>query len=283
MGKKESVKTASTDIGIRLEDVAPSWALELVDAGFYAPALQDACKARIDYRMIFIDSLLATMPLSLEAGKYAIVRQAREAGVSEAMIMENMDSLRRTVEEYAAVLMATTGVSHEEAVKQVQSWGKTAFYRNHKNQLCMMAYQLRGGLKENGKWLNANKCTSVCALSGGYKKLISGDVHIYGEDADGYIPIKRLDGQDLTITDCVRPVVRDNPQFGDSAVALAISEAVPEKSYLDFYVIINNRVEIADAIKEMLIYGVFNGLGAWRTSGKGRYVVKAMNVTEVPK
>lgn len=68
---------------------------------------------------------------------------------------------------------------------------------------------------------------------------------------------------------CQRPLRAATAQ--GERVTLAESESIPAGATLRFDVITFND-EQADLVREWLNYGVFNGLGQWRNSGKGAFV-----------
>ena len=72
-------------------------------------------------------------------------------------------------------------------------------------------------------------------------------------------------GEIFTIS---RPLRASTPQ-GDRT-ALAMSEAVPEGSWIEFSVVCLDE-DVIPCIKECLDYGTLRGLGQWRNSGKGTF------------
>jgi hypothetical protein len=63
-------------------------------------------------------------------------------------------------------------------------------------------------------------------------------------------------------------------------VALACSEQIPEGAKIAFDVTLYNDEDV-DLLAEWMAYGKDHGMGQWRNSGKGRFLVEEFIVTDV--
>ena len=79
---------------------------------------------------------------------------------------------------------------------------------------------------------------------------------------------------------CQRPLRANTPQ--GERIALSSSESIPAGAY--FYCTITTFSEsLMASIEEWLDYGIFNGLGQWHNSGKGRFLWEPVETDDVPE
>lgn len=158
----------------------------------------------------------------------------------------------------------------------------TVFPRTRDNKPCFYDYQIRGffkdscgllsyvrGVDENGK-KTKKKAGTISGKTTAYKKVIDGNVFV----SPRKIPIE-FDG-DMTL--CQRPLRAMTPM--GERVALACSEQIPEGAKIAFDVTLYNDEDV-DLLAEWMAYGKDHGMGQWRNSGKGRFLVEEFIVTDV--
>jgi len=132
------------------------------------------------------------------------------------------------------------------------------------------AYQIRGFFKHAcGMCKLIDDCKASAKIKA-HKKYIDGLVYIYDgkHEFSNKESKKILINTEEEITSCQRPLRASTAQ-GDR-VALANSESISDKSTAEFTVRVL-KDDLIDAVKEWLDYGVYNGLGQWRNSGKGSF------------
>ena len=79
---------------------------------------------------------------------------------------------------------------------------------------------------------------------------------------------------------CQRPLRANTPQ--GERIALSSSESIPAGAY--FYCTITTFSEsLMGSIEEWLDHGIFNGLGQWHNSGKGRFLWEPVETDDVPE
>ena len=153
----------------------------------------------------------------------------------------------------------------------------TVFYRDDNGQPCMACYHLYGFFKSACGFLRKVKGTKSSARKA-YKKEIDGLIKVYPDANDPtgrYLTLHLPQGDE--IGNCQRPLRAQTMQ--GERVALANSETVPAGTWFECDVM-SWSDELWDAIEEWLDYGQFNGLGQWRSSGKGAFRWKYVNEAE---
>lgn len=143
----------------------------------------------------------------------------------------------------------------------------TVFYRDDEGKPAMACYHMYGFFKSACGFLRKVKGSESSKLKA-YKKAIDGLIKVYpGEDpADRYLTLNMPAGK--TIGDCQRPLRAQTMQ--GERVALANSETVPAGTWFECNIVCWDD-GLWNAIEEWLDYGTFNGLGQWRSSGKGAF------------
>lgn len=158
----------------------------------------------------------------------------------------------------------------------------TVFPRTRNGDPCFYDYQIRGffkdscgllsyvrGVDETGK-KTKKKAGTLSGKTTAYKKVIDGNIFV----SPRKIPIY-FDG---TMTLCQRPLRAATPM--GERIALACSEQIPEGAKIAFDVTCYNDDDVA-LLAEWMTYGRDHGMGQWRNSGKGRFLVDEFIVTDV--
>lgn len=144
----------------------------------------------------------------------------------------------------------------------------TVFYRDDEGNPAMACYHMYGFFKSACGYLRKVSGTKSSKVKA-YKKTIDGLIKVYphADDITGrYLTLHLPEG--ATIGSCQRPL-RASTMQGDR-VALANSETVPAGTWFECDICYWNEDDW-DLITELLDYGKFNGLGQWRSSGKGAF------------
>jgi hypothetical protein len=158
-------------------------------------------------------------------------------------------------------------------IEEVTEKGITIFPRTKEGLPFLYDYQVKGFFKgagymlrqltkkdeETGKRKKGDAINESSKLTN-YKKVIDGLIFVFPRQI-----VFKLSGE---ITLCQRPLRIQTAQ--GERVALACSEAIPAGSSVEFEV----RMLSDDhdkLVKEWLDYGIYNGMGQWRNSGKGRF------------
>lgn len=152
----------------------------------------------------------------------------------------------------------------EEMVKNEM----TVFYRQG-DKPAMACYHMYGFFKSACGYLRKVKGTKSEKLKA-YKKAIDGLIKVYpnADDPTGrYLTLNLPQGTE--IGNCQRPLRAQTLQ--GERVALANSETVPSGTTFECDICAFDP-NLWDLIEEWLDYGRFNGLGQWRSSGKGSFV-----------
>ncbi len=142
--------------------------------------------------------------------------------------------------------------------------GITIFPRDENGNPIMWDYQIKGFFKEKCSFLK-KVAGSVSSKITAHKKKIDGNIFIMDRENLFVLP------EDGEITLCQRPLRAETAQ--GPRVALSCSEEIPEGSYIEFTVIVQNDGDL-EAVKEWCNDGVLHGTGQWRNSGKGRFVAQ---------
>ena len=127
-------------------------------------------------------------------------------------------------------------------------------------------YQIKGFFK--------SACSALRQISGthskklkAYKKQIDLRIHVFEHAENKAGRMIHFDNIE-DVGSCQRPLRASTPQ--GERVALADSEEIPAGATLEFDIEMLNPDDEA-IVKEWLDYGVYNGLGQWRNSGKGAF------------
>lgn len=137
--------------------------------------------------------------------------------------------------------------------------GMTIFSKGKDGQPFIYDYMVKGFFKSAAQANKKVKGAKSADLKA-FKKEIDTLVFVYPRKIKIH-----LAGE---ITECQRPLRAQTPQ--GERVSLAISESIPTKSWMDVRIRCLNDAD-AGYVREWLDYGVYNGLGQWRNSGKGRF------------
>jgi len=171
----------------------------------------------------------------------------------------------------------------------------TIFPRNSEGQPILWPYQVKGFFKSAQKVINDNASESITDPATGKKKKTRGsaylpnykgridtDIFIYSvshtwrdENADPGIVLHLPEGASLK--NCQRPLRAETMQ--GPRVALANSESAPAGTWCQF-VVIDISEKLIGNIRQWLEYGKFNGIGQWRNSGRGQFLVTELKEIE---
>ena len=164
-------------------------------------------------------------------------------------------------------------------VDAVAEKGKTIFLKDEEGHPFIWSYMIRGFLKQ---------AAAACKQATGSKTAKSGlkahkrkiDLGIFLPNSQRRLYWANPDGSLVTldeIGDCQRPLRADTAQ--GPRVSLANSETIPDGSVLSFRLYVTDD-SLSDLVVEWLKYGCLNGLGQWRNSGKGSFVLEECTVTD---
>lgn len=193
----------------------------------------------INVRLTFIESVLGTASNNKELHAEYIASHAPDAKSKE----EEIDAVG--VEEFLEKQM-------------------TVFSRDKDGDPVFWDYQIKGFFKSacsalrrcKGEEFSKHSCKLAC-----HKKVIDQCIHVYPRQ----IKIN-LNGGEMDIMQ--RPLRASTPQ--GERVALATSETIPAGSSIDVSILCMSD-NFEDAVIEWLDYGIFCGLGSWRSASFGRF------------
>lgn len=203
-------------------------------------------------KLTFIDDLLGTQP-----GNKDIHRDYISSKAPDAESME--EELAHIPEE-----------EREAAVEEMIAQKKTIFHRDPETgEPEIPAYHIAGFFKNACKALRKADRSKSKSLTA-YKQAIDLRVKVFpdAEDMSSRF-IKISDAGE--IGECQRPLRASTPQ--GERVALANSELIPAGASIEFDIVVLES-GLWDYIEEWLDYGIYNGLGQWRNSGKGAFTWK---------
>lgn len=126
----------------------------------------------------------------------------------------------------------------------------------------MWDYQIKGFFKDAAGALRKVSGSESSKIKA-YKKEIDGLIFV----SPRAIPIV-FEGE---IGSCQRPLRASMAQ--GERIALANSECIPSRAVLEFTITMLSDAH-EKAVREWLDYGKLRGLGQWRNSGKGRFMVE---------
>lgn len=156
--------------------------------------------------------------------------------------------------------------------------GKTIFLKDEQGHPFIHSYMVKGFLKAAaGACKNSTGSKTAKAGLKAHKKKI--DTQVFIPNSQRRLYWSNPDGSLVSlsdINDCQRPLRADTAQ--GPRVSLANSETIPSGSVLTFRLYVMDD-SLEELVAEWLRYGCLNGLGQWRNSGKGSFVVDEMNVT----
>lgn len=148
----------------------------------------------------------------------------------------------------------------------------TVFYRNPEtNAIEIPNHWFYGFCKSSCGYLRRVDGTKSKKLTS-YKKVIDGLIKAFPDAKDPrgrFVEVHLPDGG--TTGTCQRPLRAQTMQ--GERVALANSETVPVGSWFEIDVVCMDP-KMWPTIEEWLDYGLYNGFGQWRSSGKGAFVWK---------
>lgn len=150
----------------------------------------------------------------------------------------------------------------------------TVFYRDDDGKPAMACYHMYGFFKSACGYLRKVKGSKSAAIKA-YKKTIDGLIKVYPDASDKkgrYVTLHLPDGTE--IGNCQRPLRAQTMQ--GERVALANSETVPAGTWFECDICLWDE-SLWSTLEEWLDYGEVNGLGQWRSSGKGSFTWSYVN------
>lgn len=154
------------------------------------------------------------------------------------------------------------------SVQEMEDKHMTIFIKDKDGNPMMPNYHMYGFFKSACSYLRGIKGTESEKIKA-YKKKIDGLIKVYpdAKDVTGrYIPLIMPEGG--KIGNCQRPLRAQTMQ--GERVALANSDTVPAGTSFECDIVLLDP-SMWDAVEEWLNYGKWNGLGQWRSSGKGAF------------
>ena len=200
-------------------------------------------------RLTFTDEILGTASARPDVHEKFIASKAPDAATRE--------------QEVAAV-----GV--EQAIKDAM----TVFPKNEDGEPIFWPYQILGMFKSAQQAINqsvdkSNRKESKQYMAS-YKSKLDLGVFIKATDSEwgdrSMIVIHMPEGTEMS--NCERPLRCETMQ--GPRVSLANSETCPIGSWIEFD-IRTMTADLMERVRSYLDFGLYNGLGQWRNSGKGRY------------
>ena len=147
--------------------------------------------------------------------------------------------------------------------EEVERKATTIFPRDEDGDPIFWDYQIKGFFKDSCAALRKVK-GSECSKIKAFKKEIDGLVFPQPRKIKINIP----EGSEISI--CQRPLRAQTMQ--GERVALASSEEIPEGATCSFDIVLL-KDDLEPMVMECLEYGKLRGMGQWRNSGKGRFVI----------
>ncbi|HIZ44170.1 MAG TPA: hypothetical protein H9672_05560 [Firmicutes bacterium] len=146
----------------------------------------------------------------------------------------------------------------ELGVDEVVEKSKTIFPKDAEGNPFLYDYQIKGFFKSAAKAYNYIKKGTLPAYKGKIDQLVFIN--------ERKIPFHMPEGSD--IGSCQRPLRAQTAQ--GERVALANSETCSEGTWIEFTIMVLVD-DLAKNVESWLDYGLLNGIGQWRNSGKGRF------------
>lgn len=170
--------------------------------------------------------------------------------------------------------------------------GRSGFHRDASGQAFIMEYMIRGFLKAAAQVLK-KKAGTVTSEMSAFKKVITTNVFVKGLDGPndraimlwepenaGDIPLDNdlfhIDPRTGRLV-CVRSLRASTPQ--GERTALASSDAVPAGTMCVFNIeVLSDDQAPEEFLRELLAYGVNQGLGQWRNAGNGQFEINMQRI-----
>lgn len=230
------------------------------------------------FRITFLDEILATTPGNEEIYADFIASKALDYKTIKTHVEDPKDP--EQVKAYKAEAKANTDEEKEalhetleqEAATELEK-GTTFFFKDEEGQPYIYSYWLSGYFKSACSALRHVKGTLSSKLSA-HKKKIDLLVKPFPDASDKASRKIKLENYG-TLGMCERPLRASTAQ--GERVALSRSESAPAGTQIEFdIVLLDDSME--DILTEWMDYGVYNGLGQWRNSGKGAFTYEILNV-----
>ena len=234
----------------------------------------------ITYKLTFIDNVLATTPGNQEI--YA------DYIASKATAEDNIKSHVKDMTDDTAVAEVKAEMKEKKA-EEIEAHaecfdtetelekGTTFFFKDEDGEPYIWSYWISGFFKSACSGLKKIKGTKSEKIKA-YKKEIDLLIKPFPDANDkSSRKIKLHDYGELTMVE--RPLRAQTMQ--GERVALARSESAQPGTWIQFDVVIL-KDDLEDAVTEWMDYGVFNGLGQWRNSGKGAFEYEVVAIDGKP-
>lgn len=194
----------------------------------------------LQIKVTFIEMILGTSSGNAELHKTYIASKAPDA---------------KTKEEEVA----------EHGVEEVEKKEMTIFHRMEDGTPYLYDYQIKGFLKNATSALSRESTTESYKNKSAFKKVLDGLVFI----EERKIPLE-FEGECGSLQRPLRAETAQGPR-----VALANSETCPEGTTCVFTIGCLKK-GLLKWMKELLDYGVLNGIGQWHNGGYGRFTYEIL-------
>lgn len=149
-----------------------------------------------------------------------------------------------------------------ETLPEALERGTTVFHRNSSGNPILYDYQVKGFLKNSGKVQNGQ-------VYGGIKNLrskVNDLIFISPRQLRLHLP----DGGEMTYLErSLRAETAQGPR-----VALARSEMLPAGTWFKCGLTLLGEAISEEALRDILSYGYYQGIGQWRSGGYGKFIYK---------
>lgn len=220
----------------------------------------------IRFRLKFIDQILATTPGNEEiyadfiASKaFDVKTKVKDPKDPEQIKAAKEEAFKNTDEEKAALHAMLDG--QEELEK-----GTTFFFKDEEGNPYIYSYWMYGFFKSACSALKKVPGTLSSKIKA-YKKEIDLLFKVFPDANDKSSRHIKLENYG-ELGMCERPLRAQTMQ--GERVALSRSECAQAGTQIEFDVVLLRETD-EDVLMEWMDYGVFNGLGQWRNSGKGAF------------
>lgn len=177
-------------------------------------------------------------------------------------------------------LFAQVKEEFDEMVAQGKAQQGTIFLRNNEGKVVLSSHMILGNIKEILSNITNNGDKSILATKVSVGETCAQDI----KWVNAYAEAKQIEDGKLVDRDSVKdaegkPVMLQrslrirNPQPGQAAVCISMSEYLPEETIFEFTLRVRKKsVFDKNALEYIFHHGISLGLGQWRGSGgKGAY------------
>ena len=220
----------------------------------------------IRFKLTFIDQILATTPGNEEiysdyiASKAFDVKTKVEDPKDEKQVAAAKKEARENTDEEKEALHTML-----DGMEEIEK-GTTFFFKDENGNPYIYSYWLYGFFKSACSALKKVPGTLSSKIKA-YKKEIDLLFKVFPDASDKSTRHIKLENYG-ELGMCERPLRAQTMQ--GERVALSRSESAQPGTTIEFDVVLLRDTD-EDVLMEWMDYGVFNGLGQWRNSGKGAF------------